>query len=129
MVGTSCYLDASVPRAQGTLLWLETFPWHEVSTTMLDGWRHVHGIVGFCLPPYLHHICYAYIIQYHHAYIMLRGCFSSQGTGNPARIQGIMRKDKYIQFLDENLKNLQKSSNSVTTESSSKTTIQSIPPK
>ena len=36
--------------------------------------------------------------------IMLWGCFSSRGTGNLVRIQGTMRKDDYIQILDENLK-------------------------
>lgn len=36
--------------------------------------------------------------------IMLWGCFSSHGTGNLVRIQGIMRKENYIQILDENLK-------------------------
>lgn len=36
--------------------------------------------------------------------IMLWGCFSSQGTGNLVRVQGIMKKENYIQILDENLK-------------------------
>ena len=45
-------------------------------------------------------------MQCDHAYIVLRGCFSYQGsrTGNPVRIQKVMRKQNYIQILDENLK-------------------------
>ena len=37
-------------------------------------------------------------------HIMLWGCFSSSGTGNLVRVQGIMKKEDYIQILDENLK-------------------------
>ena len=36
--------------------------------------------------------------------IMLWGCFSSQGTGNLVKVPGIMKKENYIQILDENLK-------------------------
>ena len=43
-------------------------------------------------------------MQWDHAYTILRGCFSYQGTGNPTRIQKIRRKENYIQILDETLK-------------------------
>ena len=43
-------------------------------------------------------------MQWDHANIMIRGCFSSQGTGSPVRIQELLRKEEYIQILDENLK-------------------------
>ena len=78
---------------------------YDVSTTMFNGWRSVRRIVAFSfLPPYAHHICYIYIIQWDHAYTMLMGCFPSQGTGKSVRIQKIMRKEKYTQIFDENLK-------------------------
>lgn len=34
--------------------------------------------------------------------IMLWGCFSSSGTGNLVKVQGIMKKDDYIRILREN---------------------------
>ena len=43
-------------------------------------------------------------MQWDHGYILLRECFSFWGTENPVRIQEIMRKENYIQILDENLK-------------------------
>ena len=43
-------------------------------------------------------------MQWDHSYIMLRGCFSSQDTGSPVRIQKLLRKEEYIQILGENLK-------------------------
>ena len=39
-----------------------------------------------------------------HAYIMIKGCFSSQGTGSPVRIHELLRKEEYMKILDENLK-------------------------
>lgn len=36
--------------------------------------------------------------------IMLWGCFSTSGTGQLVRINGIMKKEDYIKILDENLK-------------------------
>ena len=36
--------------------------------------------------------------------MMFWGCFSPRGTGNLVTINGIMRSDDYIRFLDENLK-------------------------
>ena len=43
-------------------------------------------------------------MQYDHAYTILRESSSSQGTGNPIKIQEILRKENYIQDLEENLK-------------------------
>ena len=48
------------------------------------------------------YVIYSYVMQSDHAYIMLR--HRAQGTGNPVRIQEILRKEKYIEILDENLK-------------------------
>ena len=36
--------------------------------------------------------------------IILWGCFSSSGTGNLVKVQGIMRKEDYIKILEENVK-------------------------
>ena len=36
--------------------------------------------------------------------VILWGCFSSSGTGNLVKVQGIMRKEDYIRILDENVK-------------------------
>ena len=36
--------------------------------------------------------------------IMLWGCFSSSGTGNLVKVQGIMKKEDYIRILDKNVK-------------------------
>ena len=36
--------------------------------------------------------------------IMLRGCFSSSGTGNLVKVQGIMKKEDYISILEKNVK-------------------------
>ena len=35
---------------------------------------------------------------------MLLGCFSSSGTGNLVKVQGIMRKEDYLRILHENVK-------------------------
>ena len=43
-------------------------------------------------------------MQWDHAYILLRECFSFRGTENPIRIQEIMRKENYIKILGENMK-------------------------
>ena len=69
---------------------------------------------------------FAYIMQWDHAYILLRECFSFWGTENPVRIQEIMKKDNYIHILDENIRNLQRSWNMATTGSSSMTMTQAI---
>ena len=36
--------------------------------------------------------------------IMLWGCFSSSGTGNLVKVQGIMKKEDYIRILEKNVK-------------------------
>ena len=36
--------------------------------------------------------------------IMLWGCFSSSGTGNLVKVQGIMKKEDYISILEKNVK-------------------------
>lgn len=36
--------------------------------------------------------------------IMLWGCFSANGPGNLVKVDGIMRKEQYIQILEENIK-------------------------
>ena len=43
-------------------------------------------------------------MQWDHAYILLGEYFSFRGTENPVRIQEIVRKENYIQILDENMK-------------------------
>lgn len=43
-------------------------------------------------------------VKYGGGSIMLWGCFSSSGTGNLVKVQGIMKKEDYIRILDENVK-------------------------
>ena len=35
---------------------------------------------------------------------MLWGCFSASGTGNLLKVVGIMRKEQYIEILQENIR-------------------------
>ena len=43
-------------------------------------------------------------MQWDHPYIIKTGRFSSQGTESPVRIKELLRKEEYIQILDEDLK-------------------------
>ena len=97
---------------------------------MLDGWHRGNGIVGSSfLHPYAHHKCYTYVMQWHNAYIMLRGCFSSQAQGTPLGSKKSWERRNTSRPWMKNWRNLQRNSNSATTGSSRKTTILNIPIK
>ena len=102
-------------------MWMLLFPGQRGNHVMgRESYPHNMMLLPSCLTvdavfirswasPFFHHthIIYViptYIMQWDHADTILRRCFSYQSTVNPVRIQEILRKENYIQILDENLK-------------------------